>query len=308
MAISHVEIKDFMVFRGEFVADFCPGVNVIIGGNGTGKTTLLRRLYKYKNVVSSTDNSSGLSDKVCVEIIRKPFNNENCNVILDNRGVKNSVFIPEKDILEHAKGLLPFIDQKETGFSRIYRDILITAQDVYTKEQSETQKMVGEIIAQTIGGTAHRDESDGSFYTQRTDGARVPFTNEASGYKKFGFLGLLVTSGQLENGSVLLWDEPENSLNPELIPVLVDVLLRLSRNGVQIFIATHDYNLARYFDIRKDKSVPVMFHNLSKSQNSSINCKSSSEYIKLPDNLLETASADLFKAVVADAMEVQDDE
>jgi recombinational DNA repair ATPase RecF len=43
MSIHHVEIKDFF-FKGAFSADFCMGVNVFIGGNGTGKTTLLRVL------------------------------------------------------------------------------------------------------------------------------------------------------------------------------------------------------------------------------------------------------------------------
>ncbi|MDR1135793.1 MAG: ATP-binding protein [Clostridiales Family XIII bacterium] len=45
MAINRVEIKDFLVFKGEFTMDFCPGVNVFIGSNGTGKTTLLKTLY-----------------------------------------------------------------------------------------------------------------------------------------------------------------------------------------------------------------------------------------------------------------------
>jgi len=41
MAIDRVEIQDFLVFKGEFSATFCPGVNVLIGDNGTGKTTLM---------------------------------------------------------------------------------------------------------------------------------------------------------------------------------------------------------------------------------------------------------------------------
>lgn len=44
-AVTRMEIKDFLVFKGEFTVDFCPGVNVFIGGNGTGKTTLLRAMY-----------------------------------------------------------------------------------------------------------------------------------------------------------------------------------------------------------------------------------------------------------------------
>jgi ABC-type polar amino acid transport system, ATPase component len=217
------------------------------------------------------------------------------------------VFIPEKDILEHAKGLLTFIEQKQTGFGAVYRDVLIIAQYVPTRTQSKIQKSIGLKISDIVGGEVKWDKSDGSFYTIKTNGDRIPFANEASGFKKFGFLGLLVTCGQLEKGSVLYWDEPENSLNPELVPVLVDILLELAKNGVQIFIATHDYNLACYFDIRKDKTVHMMYHNLTKGDGRII-CNSSPEYIKLPDNHLEKASAALFKAVVSDAMEVQDDE
>jgi AAA15 family ATPase/GTPase len=50
MAIDRVEIKDFLAFRGEFAADFCRGVNVIIGGNATGKTTLIKALYAVSNI------------------------------------------------------------------------------------------------------------------------------------------------------------------------------------------------------------------------------------------------------------------
>jgi predicted ATPase len=58
---------------------------------------------------------------------------------------------------------------------------------------------------------------------------------------------LLVACGQLESGTALFWDEPENSLNPELVPALVEILLELSRNVVQIFIASHNKLLANYF-------------------------------------------------------------
>ncbi|HCC37985.1 MAG TPA: AAA family ATPase, partial [Treponema sp.] len=137
---------------------------------------------------------------------------------------------------------------------------------------------------------------------------KIPFSLEASGFRKFGLLWKLLRNGLLESGSILFWDEPENSLNPELIPVLVDILLELSKNGVQIFLATHDYNLARYFDIRKNKDIPVLFHNLSKKESEQIVCESSPKYLKLSDNLFEKASADLFEAVVSDTMGEKTDE
>jgi ABC-type histidine transport system ATPase subunit len=112
----------------------------------------------------------------------------------------------------------------------------------------------------------------------------------------------MLKNGWVEKDAILLWDEPENSLNPELVPVLVTIMLELSKNGVQIFIATSDYNFARYFDVRKDRSVPVIFHNLTRTKQG-IQCDSAPEYLSVPNNLLEKASEELFDAVVDSAME-----
>ena len=32
-AITRVEIRDFLAFNGDFAVEFCPGVNVLMGGN-----------------------------------------------------------------------------------------------------------------------------------------------------------------------------------------------------------------------------------------------------------------------------------
>lgn len=44
MTISGIKIDNFTVFKSAEIA-FCPGVNVIIGANGTGKSHLLKLLY-----------------------------------------------------------------------------------------------------------------------------------------------------------------------------------------------------------------------------------------------------------------------
>jgi len=302
MAITKVEIRDFLVFKDEFATDFSNGVNVLIGGNATGKTTLMKAMYK--KIRTSNYHRGG-----SVQAGRGDFQDNQISLMLDNIDKTeniHTVYIPEKDILEHAKGLLTFIEQKQTGFDDIYRSVLIEAQDVPTNQQSKTQKSIGLRIKEIIGGDVSWDKGDGSFYTLKTNGKRIPFANEASGFKKFGFLGLLITSGQLEPGYILFWDEPENSLNPELVPVLVEILLDLAENGVQVILATHDYHLARYFDVRKNKSIPVLFHNMIRTDGGKVICRSSVEYIKLPDNLLETASAELFEAVVTDALGAKD--
>jgi len=296
MAIEKIEIIDFLVFKNKFTLEFSPGINVFIGGNGTGKTTLLKLIYsgadwfsmphykpdpleKYFGITNE-DIPIGLDydTKMIMDKLKNrfgaiyltvntktlnysfPFINDLPKKVI----LSKPVYMPEKDILEHAKGLLPFIEKKQSGFTSIYRDVLISAQDIPTSNQSETQKNICKKIADIIEGNVYRDEKDGSFYTLKIDGSRVPFNIEASGYKKLGIFGLLVSCGQLDPGAVLFWDEPENSLNPEHMSTLVDILLELSRNDVQIFIATHNEIFASYFAVNRKKGDKVMFASLYK--------------------------------------------
>jgi predicted ATPase len=110
--------------------------------------------------------------------------------------------------------------------------------DVPTQRQTNMQRILGNRIAGSLAATPH-NQCDVNYYIIKTNGDRIPSSNEASGFKKLGFLGLLIACGQIAPDAALFWDEPENSLNPELVPILADVLLLLFQNGVQIFIATH---------------------------------------------------------------------
>jgi ABC-type uncharacterized transport system permease subunit len=100
----------------------------------------------------------------------------------------------------------------------------------------------------------------------------------------------------------MLWDEPENSLNPELIPVLVDILLELQRGGVQIFVATHSYDVARWFDVRKKQDNSLRFFNLCKTDGGIV-ADVADEYSELDNSVLRDAGNELFKAVTAKALE-----
>ena len=89
----------------------------------------------------------------------------------------------------------------------------------------------------------------------------------------------------LESGTILFWDEPENSLNPEFVPILVDVLLELPRNGVQIFLATHSEILASYFAVNREKGDTVVFYSLYKDGEHIKADKSDRFDLLVPNNL-----------------------
>lgn len=54
---------------------------------------------------------------------------------------------------------------------------------------------------------------------------------------------------------MLFWDEPEANINPKYIPVLAELLIMLESEGVQIFVSTHDYFLAKYIEVKRNEKV-----------------------------------------------------
>jgi AAA15 family ATPase/GTPase len=277
MAVDHVEIKDFLVFRGGFSCDFGPGVNVIIGGNATGKTTLLKVMYAlcestkgfsiFSEYFSSKKDKAyskhfDLAIKVGDSFVRRSYTESSAQFTKSPKFVGEpleSVFIPEKDMLSNAKGLPETVEYGKAQYTQVEVDIIKRARVLANCPEQPLYRKICDII----GG---EPETDGqSFFMKRTDiDGLVPFSLEASGYRKFGLLAALIRNEQVKSDAVLFWDEPENSLNPELVPVLVDILLELSRSGVQIFLATHSEMLSSYFDTLRKSGDKVMFYSLYK--------------------------------------------
>jgi energy-coupling factor transporter ATP-binding protein EcfA2 len=323
MAINCVEIKDFLVFKDEFSTDFCPGVNVLIGGNGTGKTTLMKVLYwacefadksiyeKHKKTIHLSKSSeypyiipflpvdyfgrrngtvlTDNSDEVISRLRVTEFTSSEIGPVLNVFVAKSldkvllpvedidsnrefylwcnrelpSVFIPTTEMLSHSRGFLALNRERPVPFDKTEIDIIAKAELEPTHEITVNAAKVLEKIAEIIGGTVSYDGKD--FFVEKTvNNNKIPFSFEASGYRRLGLLWKLLRNGLLEPGSILFWDEPENSLNPENISLLVDILLELSRNGVQIFIATHSEIFASYFAVNRKKEDRVMFISLYK--------------------------------------------
>jgi len=307
MVITRVEIKDFLVFKDTFEVAFCKGINVFIGGNGTGKTTLLKGMYGRSSHFVRGNPNAVFNMYVDKKLLSKlsPTVKEDAVLYISDTELKNIVFIPESNILSHAKGLLETVKYGKLHYEYREVEIIERARVLPNKPKNK----IVEQIEKIIGGTVDLTDDGQIFVVNKKDlGYAIDLLFEASGYQKLALLARLIHNEQISKDSILFWDEPENSLNPELMPVLVNILLELAKNDVQIFLATHDYNLARHFDVRKNKDVPVQYHNLIKKTNGQIVCNSSSEYTKLSDNSLERANEHLFEAVVSNAMGVDDDE
>ncbi|MDE6889246.1 MAG: ATP-binding protein, partial [Eubacterium sp.] len=171
-----------------------------------------------------------------------------------------SVFIPSTEMLSHAKGFLAMNQKYNMPFDGTQIDIIVNASLPETREVPVSCQSLLKEISDVIDGTVVQE--DDVFYVIKNDGRKVDFSLESEGFRKLGLLWKLIRNGLLEQGTVLLWDEPEANLNPELYPLIASILLKLQKNGVQIFIATHSYNFAKYLEIRRCETEQVLFHNL----------------------------------------------
>lgn len=278
--------------RESFRLDFCDGINVLIGENGVGKTTLLKMIYAATQwSIEQTDFrktkrflqffSNNLRDNAALKnadnkedyCYYKISDGEHCfEDSLSHNGFFHygewiglniqSVFIPTTEMLSHSKGFLALNQKYNMPFDGTQIDIIVNASLPETREISPAMTGVLEKISNVIDGTVIQE--DDTFYVMKNDGRKVDFSLEAEGLRKLGLIWKLIRNGLLERETILLWDEPEANLNPELYPLVAEILLELQRNGVQIFVATHSYNFAKYLEIRRTSKEQVMFHNIYK--------------------------------------------
>ncbi|WP_217959421.1 AAA family ATPase [Acutalibacter muris] len=352
MAIQTFEAVSFLVFkrrsvkkqlyaanasgnaRSNFHVDFCDGINIVIGENGVGKTSMLRMMYaacewsnektdprKTKNIHSyfgmssaddqslkNYDNTEGYAAyTVKTDCAHFEWSLSHHGFFDYDKWIEQeiqSVFIPTTEMLSHANGFLALNEKFNMPFDGTQVDIIVNAELPPARKVSGLCHRLLEKISNVIDGEVVYEND--TFYVKKTNGNLIEFSLEAEGFRKFALLWKLLRNGLLTPGSILFWDEPEANINPELIPTLVDILLELQRNGVQIFLATHSYNLARYFDVSHISSDKIRYISLYK-EDSEIVPYEAEKYIDIKYNSIEFAGDKLFDAIVAKASEDIDD-
>ena len=175
----------------------------------------------------------------------------------------SSIFIPAKEILSHSYNLNAASEMDNVRFDDTYLDIINAAKvDVSSGRNSATKEAMLSKIEEMTHGTVSYDASRDEFYLKNKK-SKQEFNLVAEGIRKMALLWQLVKNGTLEKGSILFWDEPEANINPTYISIIVEMLLELQRKGVQVFVSTHDYMLASYFEVRKAPEDHVVFHGFS---------------------------------------------
>ena len=327
MAITKLSLERFTAFRRlEFPVS--PGINVLVGANGTGKTHLMKLAYaacdisktgggfaeKLIRVFMPSGRALGrlvrrqkLSSRCTVEVhrgrhkLKASFSNHAAGSdsarVTGFKGWTDSpvksVYIPVKEMLSNAPGFQSLYAQREIHFEEVYADVLNRAYEPPLRGPADKdRKRLLTSLQKVIDGNVTINNEE--FFLRNKQG-NLEFSLLAEGMRKLGLLWLLIQNGTLLNGSVLFWDEPETNLNPKLFGPVIEILLKLQRMGVQIFIATHDYTILKELDLQKEEQDKVAFHSLHReATRGEIVSNTAYSYVDIHPNVIAEAFTDLY--------------
>ena len=305
MVLTRAKLERFTAFE-DLDISFSPGINVLVGENGTGKTHLMKACYAACDVTTSKSTfpeklvNAMLPRRGAVgRMVKRPGGGK-CRLAIYDRdksisasfsthvklpssvsmtGAEDweeqrirSAFIPVKDMLANAPGFRSLYETSELHFEAIYADILTRAfrPPLRAPEDAVRKNLLSKIRSIVGGKVLYVNEE----FVLRNRHGDLEFTLLAEGLRKLGLVWLLIQNGTLGNSSVLFWDEPETNLNPKLYRPVIETLLTLQRNGVQIFLATHDYVILKELDLQMTQDDKVAFHSLFRDdETNEIDCR-----------------------------------
>ena len=332
MAITKVMLENFTVFD-RLELEPSPGINVLVGANGTGKTHLLKVCYAACDVSTTGDPlavklvkvflPSGPAEKKLERLINRNSEREVAWIVIfrgDSRvdasispnpdsslhpwfssvtdwssSPLESTYIPAKEVLSNEPGFLSPYDAGEIHFAEVYRDILHRAYRPASSQLDSPREKLLKSLEEIIGGQI---VIRGEEFFLRDARGELEFTLLAEGLRKLGLLWLLIRNGSLGRGAVLFWDEPEANLNPKLYGAAMQTLLELQRLGVQVFLATHDYVILRELDLEAKEGDKVAFHSLYRAEDGRIACQTADNLLKVRPSDIDDAFNSIYDRVV----------
>ena len=338
MALTRIELENFTAFRN-LKLDLCPGINVLVGANGTGKTHLMKVCYaacdvsgrriddfahklvaiflpsrrRLGRLVRRQQGAGGkasirlkhVDGRLEVSFVSHLGSDEGWDVVSVpgaslswTRKTVDSVYIPVKEMLSNAPGFRSLYSKREVRFEEVYRDILDRAYlPALRGPMDRCREGILARLREAIGGEV---TIEGEEFFLRSEQGDLEFSLLAEGVRKLALLWLLMRNGTLQPDSVLFWDEPETNLNPKLFGVVMDVLLELQRQGVQVFLATHDYVILKELDLRTTAADKVAFHSLYREEGTGeVRCGTTYSYLEIHPNAIADTFTDLYDREVA---------
>jgi AAA15 family ATPase/GTPase len=153
----------------------------------------------------------------------------------------NALFIPAKEILTFRDAIKFSRLNDLFGFDDTYLD-LIEALEVQSRQGSYPSDLVkvNRKLEDLFDGSIVTSDKDGSLIFKKGN-SEFSMSLTSEGIKKIGILTTLIRNRQLNKNTVLFIDEIEMALHPKAIRKVIEMIVDMSRAGVQIILSTHSY-------------------------------------------------------------------
>lgn len=256
-------------------------INLVIGGNGSGKTFLLKAIYsslrtleEYKRGNEQRSAAEILADKLywtfqaekIGDIVSKGAESPLSSTItidqndfsysfgsattkqisaLENHvtpRASNSIFLPAKEVLSLHQIILKSREQdKVFGFDDTYFDLAKALRISTSKGRNIVEFAASRRKLENILGGVIEYDDALGRWLFVKGRNKFPIGVAAEGIKKIAILDTLLGNRYLDTQSIILIDEPESALHPTAISQLLDIIAMLAERGVQFFMASHSY-------------------------------------------------------------------
>jgi energy-coupling factor transporter ATP-binding protein EcfA2 len=272
-------------------------INLVIGGNGAGKTFLLKALYSAMRTMEEHQRGdvpftaaeilgaklhwTFQEDEVAKLISRgaeaplrfeMTFSGHDFNFTLEHHAdprltvvnnapprPSNSIFLPAKEILSLHSIILKSRDNDQVfGFDDTYYDLARALLQQGTQGNQIREFMQSRSdLKELIGGKVHYESGKTRWNFNEGDDWFTMGVT-AEGVKKIAILETLLSNRYLDTESVVFIDELESALHPTAISKTLDIISRLAERGLQFFIASHSYFVVKkLFLIAQEKGMSI---------------------------------------------------
>ncbi|WP_436873220.1 AAA family ATPase [Acinetobacter haemolyticus] len=197
-------------------------------------------------------------DKETIEFSLNP------NSISQFQSLYNIVFVESPIYWKLRKPLLEIKDNKYkyglwgmskeestlTGIPKFFYDLM----DLLNKNikiSSERNEFLGNILTninKVLSGELDISDNGDIYFRDSGASKNINLNVTATGVTNLGIIGLLLKKNVIAKGSFVFIDEPEVNLHPAWQKIMIETLYELSKNGINIVIATHSIDMIKYIE------------------------------------------------------------